>query len=130
MILGIRTETADATLILSSSDGAVKDKQAWTAGRMLSEQLLVEIEDLLKNNEQSWADLEGVVVFAGPGSFTGLRIGITVANAIAFERKIKVVGAGGDDWFVDGIKNLASVEVGQIALPKYGGEAHITKPKK
>jgi tRNA threonylcarbamoyladenosine biosynthesis protein TsaB len=38
-------------------------------------------------------DIEGVVCFKGPGSFTGLRIGLTVGNALAYAQNIPVVAS-------------------------------------
>ncbi len=50
------------------------------------------IEELLQKHSLRIADLEAVVVTIGPGSFTGLRIGIGLARALAFACDIKIIG--------------------------------------
>lgn len=56
-----------------------------------SEKLVPMIEKLLNSNQISTDQLDCVAVSVGPGSFTGLRIGMTVAKAIAFASKLPIV---------------------------------------
>ena len=88
------------------------------------------IKALPEPDDRIFADLEGLLVFRGPGSFTGLRIGITVMNTIAYGQNIPIVGTNGDDWLDDGVSYLQNEENHQVVLPEYGAEARITKPKK
>ncbi len=81
-------------------------------------------------SSKEWGDIEGIVVFKGPGSFTGLRIGLTVANALVYSYKIPIVARGGSRWIETGIKNLLAGQNDKIALPEYGAPANITKPRK
>ena len=55
-----------------------------------SQVLLPLIEKLLKKNNLEYKDLRGIEVETGPGSFTGLRVGVAVANALGFALKIPV----------------------------------------
>ncbi len=55
-----------------------------------SEKLLPLIESVLKNSGHEIKDIEGLVVCEGPGSFTGLRIGLTTAAGIARARGLKI----------------------------------------
>jgi tRNA threonylcarbamoyladenosine biosynthesis protein TsaB len=48
--------------------------------------------DCLEKNGQKIQDITEVEVNPGPGSFTGTRIGVTIANALAFAQNIKVNG--------------------------------------
>lgn len=50
------------------------------------------IEEILKKNKIKPEDLNSIEVNTGPGSFTGLRVGISVANALSFVLKIPVNG--------------------------------------
>lgn len=57
-----------------------------------SQVLLPLIEKLLKSEKMDFKDLESVEVETGPGSFTGLRVGVSVANALGFALSIPVNG--------------------------------------
>jgi tRNA threonylcarbamoyladenosine biosynthesis protein TsaB len=50
------------------------------------------IEELLKEHKLELKDISGIEVNPGPGSFTGLRVGITIANTLGFLLKVPVNG--------------------------------------
>lgn len=129
MILALRTDSAEAYIAIFNN-GEVTIEEQWAAGRQLSVQLPSRLDDLLAKVGIQYDDLTGVVAYEGPGSFTGLRIGITIANAIAHTQGIPIIGSTGEDWLKQGIKKLPDAKVGSILSPTYGGEANITKPKK
>lgn len=130
MILAIRTDAPQVRLVLQNPDGSTVADEQWQADRRLAHELLGKLETLLAGHDRTWKDLSGLVVFSGPGSFTGLRIGITVMNTIAYAQNIPIVGTAGEDWLEQGTRLLVSGQGGEIALPKYGSDAHITKPRK
>lgn len=130
MILALRTDQAQAFLATLSPTGKVLQSKEWEAGRKLSVQLPPAIDELLSLTHSQYADLTGIIVYEGPGSFTGLRIGITIANTIAYEQHIPIVGSTGDNWITTGVENLQSAKPGVIVMPVYGGEANISKPRK
>lgn len=130
MILAIRTDSFDAIIALTDTDGKIVARKEWNSGRQLSVQLPPEVDALLADQNISYDDLSGLIVYQGPGSFTGLRIGMTVANAIAHELQLPIVGSTGDNWIVDGVQQLKTAKPGAILTPVYGGEANITKPRK
>lgn len=55
-----------------------------------SQVLLSLIDKLLKQNNLEYKDLKGIEVATGPGSFTGLRVGVSVANALGYSLGIPV----------------------------------------
>ncbi|HSX27834.1 MAG TPA: tRNA (adenosine(37)-N6)-threonylcarbamoyltransferase complex dimerization subunit type 1 TsaB [Candidatus Saccharimonadales bacterium] len=130
MILTIRTDNPEAEIGLHQPDGTAIAHYTWHAHRELADTLLGKIRDLLETQQQTFESITGLVVFQGPGSFTGLRIGITVANAFAYGRDIPIVGSQGEAWVGEGLAKLAKGENTKIVLPEYGAEAHITLPKK
>jgi tRNA threonylcarbamoyl adenosine modification protein YeaZ len=64
-------------------DGAVLEEIAHPPGEDYSSWLLPAVEDLLLENKISHSDLAGYAVSSGPGSFTGVRIGLTTVKAWA-----------------------------------------------
>jgi tRNA threonylcarbamoyladenosine biosynthesis protein TsaB len=130
MILTIRTDKPEAEIGIFAADGRQLDAHTWYAHRELADTLLTQLRDLLAGQQATFADITGVIVFRGPGSFTGLRIGITVANALAYGQSVPIVGAMGEDWISQGIEKLATHQNDKIILPEYGAEAHITVQKK
>jgi tRNA threonylcarbamoyladenosine biosynthesis protein TsaB len=123
MILVLKT--ADHTTQAWLYDGGkVARFVDWESGRNLSDDLLGHLKTLT-----GFKHLSGIVVFSGPGSFTSLRIGHTVANALADSLNIPVVGTRGEGWIEQGLKLVQTAKPGLPALPHYGAEANITKPK-
>lgn len=129
MVLTVRTDNPEAEIGLY--DGAKQlSYRKWFADRKLAKELLGVIRDELKKQNAAWKDITGVVAYEGPGSFTGLRIGITVANTIAYGQDIPIVAAKGEDWITHGLGRLAAGYTDRLVLPHYGAEANITLPKK
>lgn len=130
MILGIRTDAPLAYLTLTRPDGSLVADQQWQADRQLAHGLLGRLEQLLADNGCAWSQITGLVVYRGPGSFTGLRIGITVMNTIAYAQAIPIVGETGDQWRTHGVQRIVAGENDKVVLPEYGAEARITAPRK
>jgi tRNA threonylcarbamoyladenosine biosynthesis protein TsaB len=129
MILALRTDKPVSELYLC--DGTdVAASYEWEAHRQLADTIHIKIEALLTSKNLSWGDITGLVVYKGPGSFTGLRIGVTVANTIAYAQNIPIFGAEGDNWLVNGCIALQHSKNEKIVLPEYGGTIRITTPKK
>lgn len=129
MILLINTSSAVCQLTLLFGDD-LKKQYDWQADRTLAKNLLLFLKEKLSENSKDWKDISAIGVFQGPGSFTGLRIGLTVMNTIANAENIPIVGANGSDWQTEAIKKIKSGANEKIVMPFYGGEAHITTPKK
>ncbi|KKS98698.1 MAG: hypothetical protein UV73_C0001G0219 [Candidatus Gottesmanbacteria bacterium GW2011_GWA2_43_14] len=91
MILYLDTAKRDEVKVsLKSAEGQVREK---TAERGFSSQaLLGVIEDLLGEAGVKISDLKGIEFFRGPGSYTGLKVGATVANTLGWFLKIPVNG--------------------------------------
>lgn len=129
LILTLRTDKPDAELGLFDDQSKLA-YETWYAHRELSMTLHMKIEGLLDAQGKKLSDIQGVACFAGPGSFTGLRIGLTVANTLAYGLQIPIVAAKGEDWVEAGIARLVSGDQDKIALPEYGAPVHITIQKK
>ncbi|MES2970725.1 MAG: tRNA (adenosine(37)-N6)-threonylcarbamoyltransferase complex dimerization subunit type 1 TsaB [Patescibacteria group bacterium] len=129
IILSIRTDKPEAEIGLFD-DHKKLAYHTWQAHRELAETLHIQIAKNLQSASKDWADIEGIIAYKGPGSFTGLRIGLSVANALAYSFDCPIVATTGDEWIKQGITALKDGESNQIALPEYGSAVNITKPKK
>ena len=129
IIVTIRTDQPQAEIGLFS-DHEQQGYVTWEAHRQLAETIHSKMKDLLAAHGKDWPDVQGVACFAGPGSFTGLRIGITVADALAYGLTIPVVATKDPDWLHSGIDRLCNGDDDTIALPEYGAPVHITQQKK
>jgi len=129
MIILLDTSTPTCRLAFAENE-EVTHQFEWESGRTLAKELLGYIHDKLHSVSKSWNDISGIVMFRGPGSFTGLRIGITVVNTFADSESIPIVGVMGEHWQADGLGRLKRGDNDQLVLPEYGGEANITTPRK
>ncbi len=124
-ILTIRTDKPKAEL--GVYDGQKKLAYIkWLADRQLAETIHTKISEILNKSSILQDDLRGIAVFKGPGSFTGLRIGLSVANALAYSLSIPIVAADGKNWASQAIKKLETGKNDKIALPEYGAPARTT----
>ena len=128
MILAIRTDKPEAELYLINN-GKVASELKWEAHRELADTLLLKINELLKSKNITNNDIKGIIMHTGEGSFTGLRIGTTVANAMAYSLNIPIVAAKGGEWIRSGLEAIESAKVGDLVVPEYNAEPNITKPK-
>ena len=78
--LAFDTATDRASVALGT--GAVAIERHADGARGHARQLLPMIDELLQEAGKSLADLDGIIVANGPGSFTGLRVGASVAKAL------------------------------------------------
>lgn len=124
-------DTATPTFHLTLIDNEAVYEHSKEVGRDLSKQIFGIIEAALSEHNAALQDITGIGVFSGPGSFTGLRIGLTVANTLAESLAIPIVGVSEQqDWQAHATALLRAGENHRIVMPVYGGEAHITKPRK
>lgn len=129
MIITIRTDKHESEIGLFRTLGEQVDYKIWPAHRDLSSTILSVISEMFKRNDIGFEDLSGIIFYEGPGSFTGLRIGASLANSLALGLKIPVVNSGEDDWIAHGLTELSEGKT-EIALPVYGSDPHITQQKK
>jgi len=112
VILAIETSCGTGGVALISS-GGVTGEITLSTRETYSRRLVVAVEWLLARTAVTWADLRCVAVGLGPGSFTGLRIGLSAAKGFAYALGIPIYGIPTLDalaWHVTG-------EVGDIVCP-------------
>ena len=91
LLLAIDTATRTASLALH--DGAcVRVELSWESQDHHTVELVPRIAGMLAQLEVTVNDLAGLAVALGPGSFTGVRVGIAAAKGLAISRNLKLVG--------------------------------------
>lgn len=123
-------DTATPVCRLTIVDGDQQAVYEWQADRTLARFLLAFLRDKLAKHGAQLCDVTGIGVMRGPGSFTGLRIGLSVVITLADSLRIPIVGATGADWQQHALGRLLSGEDDRVIALEYGGQAHITRPKK
>lgn len=73
-----------------AKDNQIIDRISYHAWQRQSELMAVEVDAILKRNNISAKDIGEVVVTIGPGSYTGIRIALTIAKTLAFALDIKI----------------------------------------
>ena len=132
-ILAVDT-TQDETGIGLASENILQIK-TWVSRRNQSQELLPAIDRLLKKCQVKPAQLKWVAANLGPGSFTGLRVGISVANAFGYGLNIPVIGkahlTGTAKERVNQLLKLTTkLKNFRQVRPVYGSLPNITKAKR
>ena len=92
-ILNIETSTEVCSVVLAK-DGEILFEKESAEGLNHSELLTVFIQDLFKENNIEMSILDAVSVSKGPGSYTGLRIGVSVAKGLCYALDIPLISVG------------------------------------
>lgn len=93
VILSIET-SGDCCSAALSDCGESFDSRFIDTPRMQSSHLAPMIEELLSSNQLSVKDCAAVAVSSGPGSYTGLRVGVSIAKGLCFGAGIPLIGVG------------------------------------
>jgi tRNA threonylcarbamoyl adenosine modification protein YeaZ len=92
MILAIESASTDLSLAVAGPDGAALGTDAWSSDHRQAHELLPRALELLARSGLALSDCRTVAVGLGPGSFTGLRVGLSIAKGIAFSLEVPIVG--------------------------------------
>ena len=125
LILNIETSSMNCSVSLSIEGNLLSNFDIEEDKYRHSELLTTSIKDILDQNNYSVKDLSAVAVGIGPGSFTGLRIGFSVAKGLCYPHNIKLIGISSLKILANSInQNFREV----ISLVKDKGEFfYITK---
>jgi len=130
-ILAIDTTQPETGIgLLVNNQSVIK---TWVSQHNQSDELLPNIDKLLKKQGIEPTQLNSVAVNLGPGSFTGLRVGISVANAFGYGLQIPVIGkanltGNAQERIGQLLKLTANTKKFRQVLPEYGRPPRITKP--
>jgi tRNA threonylcarbamoyladenosine biosynthesis protein TsaB len=91
LILNLETATTNCSVSLAKKGEVIAIKEHNSPNYSHSEQLHVFIEDVLREACMERTDLDAVAVSKGPGSYTGLRIGVSAAKGLCFALDIPLI---------------------------------------
>jgi tRNA threonylcarbamoyl adenosine modification protein YeaZ len=128
LLLAVDTATKSAIVALGDGVGPPAARHGWAVGHRHGETLLPRIEDALREAGATVRDVGGVIVGVGPGSFTGLRVGMTVAKTLAYGLSVPIVGVGTLDALAAASGEAGAVVVSLPAGPtdRYVARFHVT----
>ena len=90
-ILNIETATKNCSVSLAKNGETILCKEIAEQGYSHAEKLHVFIEDILKESGVRATDLKAIAVSKGPGSYTGLRIGVSTAKGLCYALEIPLI---------------------------------------
>jgi tRNA threonylcarbamoyladenosine biosynthesis protein TsaB len=92
VIVAIEAASTDLSVALAEPDGTPIADEAWRSAQRQSAELLPRLLTVLERGRRSLGETTAVAVGIGPGSFTGLRVGLAVAKGLAFALERPIVG--------------------------------------
>lgn len=102
-LLAIDTSTVNLSIAVSVN-GQVLRYRNYPLGRVVSSAIIPSIKKILEASGIALNDIDGLAVGLGPGSFTGLRVGLSTVKALAFALKKPLVGVSSMDVLALSIK--------------------------
>lgn len=90
LILNIDSSTTICSVALAK-DGDILDIRENSEGLNHSQLLAVYVDEILKDNNYSVSDLDAIAISQGPGSYTGLRIGTSLAKGLCFGANLPLI---------------------------------------
>jgi len=105
MILCIETATSICSVALCDSEKVISIKES-SEGKSHATLLTIFIRDLLVESGLSAGDLEAIAISKGPGSYTGLRIGVSVAKGLSYGSNVPLIAINTLESMCHGINSL------------------------
>lgn len=130
LFLAISSATVHNEVALFNADKIIF-KKTWLANRDEAEKILRNIEIVMREGKKRFSDLAAIFTVTGPGGFTGLRIGIAIVNALAWNQKIPIYYCDAFVYSRQKIPGIIKVcKKNKLVRPIYLRKPHITQSKK
>jgi len=117
LILGIETSTKSCSVSISDGVKTLASLEEHSEQYIHSEKLHLFIEEAFKKAGKKPADLSAVGVGKGPGSYTGLRIGVSAAKGLCYALQIPLISADGPAILVEQLLAESSVDSNDLVIP-------------
>ena len=108
IVLGIDTSTDVLDLAICSDYNLIANYRMYKKGITHSSIIIPVLRDIIKNAGLELKNIEGISICIGPGSFTGLRIGLATAKGLALSLSLPLVGINSLESYAFGWKNILS----------------------
>ena len=115
-LLAIDTSGTNALVALGAADGTLITERRWLAGYRHGEELLTRIDEMLTTTGTPMAEIGGIVVGTGPGAFTGLRVGLATAKALARGLGVPIAGVPTSEALLEAASLAGAFEGTQAVL--------------
>jgi tRNA threonylcarbamoyladenosine biosynthesis protein TsaB len=102
LILHLETATKACSVALSEHGECIAVKESFTENFTHGENLTLYIQDVLRVSGKDISELKAVSVASGPGSYTGLRIGVSTAKGLCFALDIPLIA-------IDALHSMAAI---------------------
>jgi tRNA threonylcarbamoyladenosine biosynthesis protein TsaB len=124
-LLVIDTATRNPVVALADERGKLMGVRQWPSHHRHSEELLERLDDLLAETGADRRALGGVIVGTGPGSFTGLRIGLATAKVIAYGLEIPLVGVSTTTALANSARRSTNADRVAVTLPAGASDSYV-----
>ena len=91
LILNIETATKNCSVSLSNKEEVIALRELNDGNYSHSENLHVFIDEVLRSANKTFKEIDAIAVSKGPGSFTGLRIGVSAAKGLCFSLDLPLI---------------------------------------
>lgn len=117
LILGIETSTKSCSVALLQDDHVLASRQESSDQYIHSEKLHLFIEEVLQKAAKKPTDLSAVAVGKGPGSYTGLRIGVSAAKGLCYALSIPLLSATSHSILLQQFLEDYTIDDGDLVIP-------------
>lgn len=117
LILAVDTSGLEGSIAVSDDRRILEERSLIAEGRRHAQTLVLQVDRILKSLQLAPQDIDAVAVSVGPGSFTGLRVGVVFAKTFAWASAAKLVAVDTlravAQQTADGIQNIAVISDAQ-----------------
>lgn len=116
LILLLETATSSCSVALSENGKIIAVKEA-NERNIHASHITLFIEELMINTDKKYSDLKAVAVSKGPGSYTGLRIGVSTAKGLCYALDIPLLGIDTLEAMASGLLSKNDIQDSDLLIP-------------
>jgi tRNA threonylcarbamoyl adenosine modification protein YeaZ len=129
VIVALDSASPDQSVAVADLEGSVLGDAAWSAPQGQGSELLPRLSALLDGHGATLRDVDAVAVGLGPGSFTGLRVGLALAKGLALGLGVPIVGIGSLDAWLEGEPSASGALVRAAAAEVWARSRGDAEPR-